>query len=104
MSCANGAQAALVESKKKMVSGTYLRNAWYVAAWSDDLVEGQLVSRTLLKEPIVLYLKANGHVAPLKDRWHRQAPSCSSTLPATRVIARTRGDAGRCWKGCLERP
>ena len=32
-----GRDAALVESKKKLVSGTYLRNAWYVAAWSDDL-------------------------------------------------------------------
>ena len=34
----------LTESKKKMVSGTYLRNAWYVAAWSDDLIDGQLLA------------------------------------------------------------
>ena len=31
-----GPKSALVESKKKLISGTYLRNAWYVAAWSDD--------------------------------------------------------------------
>ena len=31
-----GHDAALAESKKKLVSGTYVRNAWYVAAWSDD--------------------------------------------------------------------
>jgi hypothetical protein len=36
----------LLDNKKKMVSGTYLRNAWYVAAWSDDLADGQLLSRT----------------------------------------------------------
>ena len=30
-----GHDAALIESKKKLISGTYLRNAWYVAAWSD---------------------------------------------------------------------
>ena len=29
-----GHDTALVESKKKLISGTYLRNAWYCAAWS----------------------------------------------------------------------
>lgn len=67
--------AELVESKKKMVSGSYLRNAWYVAAWSDDLTDGQLLGRTILKEPIVLYRKSDGHVAALEDRCpHRFAP------------------------------
>jgi nitrite reductase/ring-hydroxylating ferredoxin subunit len=64
----------LLESKK-MVSGTYLRNAWYVAAWSDDLADGQLLARTILKEPIVLYRKSDGNVAALEDRCpHRFAP------------------------------
>ena len=67
--------AELVESKKKMVSGSYLRNAWYVAAWSDDLTDGQLLARTILKEPVVLYRKSDGHVAALEDRCpHRFAP------------------------------
>jgi phenylpropionate dioxygenase-like ring-hydroxylating dioxygenase large terminal subunit len=65
----------LLESKKKMVSGAYLRNAWYVAAWSDDLAEGQLLGRTILREPVVLYRTANGEVAALHDRCaHRFAP------------------------------
>ena len=29
-----GHDAALIESKKKLISGTYLHNAWYVAAWA----------------------------------------------------------------------
>ena len=67
--------AELLDSKKKMISGTYLRNAWYVAAWADDLAEGQLLGRTILKEPIVLYRKADGNVAALQDRCpHRFAP------------------------------
>src|SRR5258708_4974073 len=75
MTRANGLDTELVESKKKMVSGTYLRNAWYVAAWSDDLGEEKLLSRTILKEPVVLYRKADGHVAALQDRCpHRFAP------------------------------
>jgi vanillate O-demethylase monooxygenase subunit len=58
-----------------MVSGTYLRNAWYVAAWSDDLADGQLLARTILKEPVVLYRKPDGNVVALEDRCpHRFAP------------------------------
>src|ERR1700748_2439707 len=53
----------LLDSKKQMVSGTYLRNAWYVAAWSDDLADGALLARTILKEPIVLYRTAGGDAA-----------------------------------------
>ena len=56
---------ALLDSKKKLISGTYLRNAWYVAAWSDDLAEEQLLGRTILKEPVVLYRRADGGVAAL---------------------------------------
>ena len=65
----------LTESKRKMVSGAYLHNAWYVAAWSDDLAEAQLLPRTILHQPVVLYRKADGHVAALEDRCaHRFAP------------------------------
>jgi vanillate O-demethylase monooxygenase subunit len=65
----------LAESKKKMVSGAYLRNAWYVAAWSDDLADGQLLPRTIMQQPVVLYRKADGNVAALEDRCpHRFAP------------------------------
>ena len=70
-----GRDADLVESKKKLVSGTYLHNAWYVAAWSDDITEGQLLSRTILKQPVVIYRMPDGKVAALADRCsHRFAP------------------------------
>jgi phenylpropionate dioxygenase-like ring-hydroxylating dioxygenase large terminal subunit len=65
----------LADSKKKMASGAYLRNAWYVAAWSDDLADGQLLPRTIMHQPVVLYRKADGNVAALEDRCpHRFAP------------------------------
>jgi len=75
MASATGLDADVIDSRKTMLSGAYLRNAWYVAAWSDDLAEGQLLSRTILKEPVVLYRKADGYVAALQDRCpHRFAP------------------------------
>jgi vanillate O-demethylase monooxygenase subunit len=67
--------AELADSRKKMISRTWLRNAWYVAAWSDDLGDGQLLGRTILKQPVVLYRKSNGDVAALADVCpHRFAP------------------------------
>ena len=84
--------ATLLESKKKLISKTYLRNAWYVAAWSDDLVDGQLLARTIMKQPVVLYRKADGHVAAILDRcshgsrlctWERSSTAIASSVPIT---------------------
>ena len=70
-----GHDAALLESKKKLISGTYLRNAWYVAAWSESLGDNGVLGLTILKEPVVLYRQGNGEVAALQDRCaHRFAP------------------------------
>jgi phenylpropionate dioxygenase-like ring-hydroxylating dioxygenase large terminal subunit len=60
---------------QEMISGGYVRNAWYVAAWSDGVADGQLMPRTIMGEPVVLYRKADGHVAAIEDRCaHRFAP------------------------------
>jgi phenylpropionate dioxygenase-like ring-hydroxylating dioxygenase large terminal subunit len=81
-----GHDTALAESKKKLVSGTYVRNAWYVAAWSDDLPEGKLIGRTILKEPVVVYRLPDGKVAALADRCaHRFAP-----LSMGKIVGRDR--------------
>src|SRR5262245_23200946 len=75
MTRATGLDAELVESKKNMISGNYVRNAWYVASWSDDLADAQLLARTILKEPVVRYRESDGNVAALQDRCpHRFAP------------------------------
>ena len=53
----------------------YLRNAWYVAAWSEELTSGRLLARTLLDEPLVLFRTLDGVAAALFDRCpHRFAP------------------------------
>ncbi|MDA9439646.1 hypothetical protein XH98_11000 [Bradyrhizobium sp. CCBAU 51745] len=52
----------------------YLRNCWYVAAWSRD-VGDMPVGRIVLDEPVVLYRKADGSIVALEDRCaHRHAP------------------------------
>src|SRR4029079_15546858 len=70
-----GHDAALVESKKQLISGAYLRNAWYCAAWSEALGENAVRAITILKEPVVIYRTASGEVVALQDRCaHRFAP------------------------------
>jgi vanillate O-demethylase monooxygenase subunit len=54
--------------------GRFLRNAWYVAAWAEDVTRA-LFPRTLLDEPILLFRKQDGSVVALADTCpHRFAP------------------------------
>src|SRR4051812_44748138 len=51
-----------------------LRNAWYIAAWADELGATPL-ARRICNEPIVLFRDRDGRAAALEDRCcHRAAP------------------------------
>jgi vanillate O-demethylase monooxygenase subunit len=53
----------------------YLRNTWYVAAWSNEVEVGKLLARRYLNEPVVMFRDSAGTVNALADRCpHRQAP------------------------------
>ncbi|MDH6287756.1 phenylpropionate dioxygenase-like ring-hydroxylating dioxygenase large terminal subunit [Rhodococcus opacus] len=53
----------------------FLKNAWYMAAWSQDLGVGKLLSRTIIGVPVVLYRSNDGVAHALMDRCpHRFAP------------------------------
>lgn len=52
----------------------YVRNAWYVAAATEEITERPL-ARTLLNEPVVIFRYGQGQIAALEDRCcHRGAP------------------------------
>lgn len=54
---------------------TYLRNVWYVAAWANDVPQGQMLARQICDEPMVLYRDDQGVPHALFDRCpHRFAP------------------------------
>jgi phenylpropionate dioxygenase-like ring-hydroxylating dioxygenase large terminal subunit len=58
-----------------MLTGRFLRNAWYVAAWGEEVTRDKPLARTILGEPVVMFRKADGGVAALEDRCpHRFAP------------------------------
>lgn len=53
----------------------FLRNAWYMAGWADDLKPGELLARTICNDPIVVFRNAEGGLAALEDRCcHRHYP------------------------------
>ena len=53
---------------------TYLRNVWYVAAWSREIGDVP-ISRTICKIPLVLYRAQSGAIVALDNRCpHRYAP------------------------------
>ena len=54
---------------------SYVRNAWYVAAWEQDLAPAAPVPITILGDRIVLYRSQSGRIVALEDRCvHRLAP------------------------------
>ncbi len=66
----------------------FVRNCWYVAAWSHEILDDKLFTRTLLGEPVLLYRTADGGPVALADRCcHRHAPLS---------LGRKEGDCVRC--------
>jgi vanillate O-demethylase monooxygenase subunit len=66
----------------------FLRNCWYVAAWDHELIDGKLLRRTLLEEPVLLYRGESGKLVALNDRCPHRGALLSE--------GRLEGDAVRC--------
>ena len=67
---------------------SFIRNLWYVAAWSTELDGSGPIGRTIAGEPVVLYRKSDGTVVAMEDRCpHRHAPLS---------LGRVQGDDIRC--------
>ncbi len=53
----------------------WIRNAWYVAAWSHEIEAGRIAARTIIDQPLVLYRTRAGELVVFEDRCcHRFAP------------------------------
>ncbi len=59
-----------------MNTGTaFLKNTWYVAAWSHEIAADGMVARTIIGVPLLFWRDAGGTVVALDDRCcHRAAP------------------------------
>ena len=64
-----------------------LKNAWYVAAWADELADGP-IERMITGEAVVLWRQSAFVVRPSHDRrlaglfvWHGWLPAAAPSLP-----------------------
>src|SRR5882762_10056007 len=73
---------------RKRGNGMFLRNCWYVAALDHELIDGKLLSRTLLGENVLLYRGESGNVIALNDRCPHRGALLSK--------GRLEGDGVRC--------
>ncbi len=66
----------------------FIRNTWYVAAWSHEVESEALFARVITGIPVLLYREGGGGVVALEDRCcHRGAPLS---------VGRREGDCVRC--------
>jgi vanillate O-demethylase monooxygenase subunit len=53
----------------------WVRNAWYVAAWTHELAAGRILARSIIDEPLAIYRTRAGTPVVFEDRCcHRFAP------------------------------
>jgi vanillate O-demethylase monooxygenase subunit len=70
---------------------TFLRNAWYCAAWSREVADKPL-GRTLLEEKVVLYRKQDGGLVAIGDVCpHRFAPLHAGPVTGDAIACRYHG-------------
>ena len=54
---------------------SFLKNTWYVAAWSHEIAADTMLARTLIRVPLLFWRGGGGKVVALDDRCcHRAAP------------------------------
>jgi vanillate O-demethylase monooxygenase subunit len=84
---------------------SFLKNAWYVAAWSSDVKTGEMFHRKLLNEPVVLFRKPDGSVAALQDRCpHRFIPLHLGRLVGDTIECGYHGLKFDCSGACVHNP
>ncbi|WP_175684641.1 aromatic ring-hydroxylating dioxygenase subunit alpha [Burkholderia anthina] len=84
---------------------SYLRNAWYVACWSDEVKQGEMLSRTLLGEPVVFYRLTDGTPVALQDRCpHRFIPLHLGTIKNDAIECCYHGLQFDCTGACVKNP
>jgi phenylpropionate dioxygenase-like ring-hydroxylating dioxygenase large terminal subunit len=84
---------------------SYLRNAWYVACWSDEVKKGEMFSRTLLGEPVVFYRLTDGTPVALQDRCpHRFIPLHLGSIKNDTIECCYHGLQFDCSGACVKNP
>jgi vanillate O-demethylase monooxygenase subunit len=83
----------------------FIRNAWYVAGWADEVKAGEMFHRQLLGERVVFYRKADGTPVALQDRCaHRFIPLHLGKIVDDRIECLYHGLQFDCSGRCVKNP
>lgn len=83
---------------------TFLRNAWYMAGWADEVGDTGL-ARMIFGKPLFLYRLENGTIAALLDRCpHRFAPLSRGTREGDTLVCGYHGLAFAPGGQCVRNP
>lgn len=83
---------------------SFLKNAWYTAAWSHEIGR-ELLARTYLNEPVVLFRQESGVAVAMADRCpHRFAPLSIGRLVGDAIECGYHGLTFDCSGSCVRNP
>lgn len=83
----------------------FIRNTWYVAAQAPEIIEGEILARTLLNEKIILFRTSEGKVVAMDDACpHRYAPLSMGWIEDDTVRCPYHGARFDCSGKCVEVP
>lgn len=87
------------------MSGTYLRNTWYQAAWSEEVETAAPLVRTVLELPLLIFRPSEAQVAVLHDRCpHRFAPLSAGRIEGGTVTCGYHGLGFNASGECIRNP
>lgn len=93
------------KSAEGYLTQSFIRHAWYVAAWDHELPQGGLLARTLLGEPLVFFRTSDGQPVALADRCcHRAAPLSHGRLEGQNLRCMYHGMKFNPQGRCIEIP
>jgi phenylpropionate dioxygenase-like ring-hydroxylating dioxygenase large terminal subunit len=83
----------------------YLKNAWYVACYPNQVKAGEMFSRTICDDAIVMYRDSHGHPIALQDRCpHRFIPLHLGKIKGDVVECCYHGLQFDCTGSCVKNP
>ena len=83
---------------------TFIKNAWYMAAWSDE-VTSELFARKLLGQSVLLIRGEDGEAVALRDQCpHRFAPLSMGFIDEGRIVCKYHGLAFDTQGTCVRNP
>jgi vanillate O-demethylase monooxygenase subunit len=83
----------------------FIKNAWYVACWGDEVKPGEMFNRKLLGDMVVFFRKEDGTLAALQDRCpHRFIPLHLGKIVGDRIECAYHGLTFDCSGKCVKNP